>query len=150
VITEMQIQGVDLSAPSRPPDLFAGRASTSFFVGHNLKNVRVQGKFSDGAAFKTTVSAEEIDLPAIGHLWARARVADLEDRYRLGEDLKQEIIDLSIKHTLLTRFTAFVIVDENETVNETGTQRKVVQPVEMPDRWERLGDISQDMLVDFK
>jgi Ca-activated chloride channel family protein len=136
VITELQIKGADLPAPSRPPDLFAGRASTSFFVGQSLKSVRVQGKFADGAAFSAIVNAEEIDLPAIGHLWARSRVAELEDRFRLGEDVKQEIIDLSIKHMLLTRFTAFVVVDESEIVNEKGTRRTIVQPVEMPDRWE--------------
>jgi Ca-activated chloride channel family protein len=136
MITELKTLGVDLSAPSRLPDLFAGRASTCFFAGQNLKSVRVEGKFADGKVFNATVSAEEIDLPAIAHLWARARVAELEDRYRLGENVKQEIIDISIKHTLLTRFTAFVVVDENEAVNEKGEQRTVVQPVEMPDRWE--------------
>jgi hypothetical protein len=136
MITDLQTRGVDLSAPSRLPDLFAGRASTCFFAGQNLKSVRVQGKFADGADFNATVAAEEIDLPAISHLWARARVTELEDRYRLGEDVKQEIIGISIKHMLLTRFTAFVVVDENEAVNEKGAQRRVVQPVEIPDRWE--------------
>jgi Ca-activated chloride channel family protein len=140
LITELQIKEADLPAPSRPPDLFAGRASTSFFVGQGLKSVRVQGKFADGAAFNATVNAEEVDLPAIAHLWARARVAELEDRFRLGEDVKQEIINLSIKHMLLTRFTAFVVVDESEIVNGKGTVRTVVQPVEMPDRWE-LGHV---------
>src|SRR5262249_31600833 len=43
---------------------------------------------------------------------------------------------LAVKHTLLTRFTAFVVVDESETVNKDGACRTVVQPVEMPDRWE--------------
>jgi Ca-activated chloride channel family protein len=136
MITELKTLGVDLSAPSRLPDLFAGRASTCFFAGQNLKSVRVEGKFADGKVFNATVAAEEIDLPAIAHLWARARVAELEDRYRLGENVKQEIIDISIKHMLLTRFTAFVVVDENEAVNEKGAQRTVVQPVEIPDRWE--------------
>jgi Ca-activated chloride channel family protein len=145
MITELHTRGVDLSAPSRLPDLFAGRASTCFFAGQNLKSVRVQGKFADGADFNATVAAEEIDLPAIAHLWARARVAELEDRYRLGENVKHEIIGISIKHMLLTRFTAFVVVDENEAVNEKGAQRRVVQPVEIPDRWE-VGFEDQDHL----
>jgi Ca-activated chloride channel family protein len=136
VVTDLRIDGADLAAPSRTPDLFAGRASASFFVGQNLKNVWVQGIYADGAAFAVTVEAETIDLPAIAHLWARARVADLEDRLRLGENVKQEIIDLAVKHTLLTRLTAFVVVDESETVNKEGARRTVVQPVEMPDRWE--------------
>ena len=54
--------------------------------------------------------------------------------------MKKEIIDLSIKHLLLTRFTAFVVVDESETVSERGARRTAVQPVEIPDRWE-LGNM---------
>jgi len=136
VITELRIDEADLLAPSRTPDLFAGRASTSFFVGHGLKHVRVRGKFQDGTSFDAKVQAEEIDLPGLAHLWARARVADLEDRFRLGQPVKQEIVDIAVKHTLLTRFTAFVVVDESETVNADGTRRTVVQPVEMPERWQ--------------
>ena len=37
---------------------------------------------------------------------------------------------------MLTRFTAFVVVDESEVVNQDGTRRKIVQPVEMPAQWE--------------
>ena len=44
-------------------------------------------------------------------------VTDLEDRFRLGETgLKKDIIDLAVRHTLLTRFTSFVVVDESEIV----------------------------------
>src|SRR5205814_9884793 len=74
------------------------------------------------------------------HLWARARVTDLEDRFRLetGEQdkIRKEIIALAIDHTLLTRFTSFVVVDESEIVNKGGEGHKVVQPVHMPAQWE--------------
>jgi Ca-activated chloride channel homolog len=135
VITEIQIDGADQLAPSHTPDLFSGRAATSFVVGQKLNGVGVRGKFADGTTFKVNVKAEEIELPAITHLWARARSADLEDQFRLGKDVKQEIVDLAIKHTLLTRFTAFVVIDESEIVNGKGGHRTVVQPVEMPERW---------------
>jgi len=143
VFTDVGIGGADLIAPSHVPDLFAGRAVTAFLVGRNLKNVRVRMRSAVGAPgdaasrdMSLNVSAEEIDMPAIAHLWARARITDLEDRFRLGEKVKQEIIDLSVKHTLLTRFTAFVVIDESEVVNEKGEYRSVVQPVDMPDLWE--------------
>jgi hypothetical protein len=66
-------------------------------------------------------------------------VADLEDRFRLGGDqdaIRKEIVSLAVGHLLLTRFTAFVVVDESETVNPDGQVRKVVQPVHLPDQWE--------------
>ncbi len=133
-------------APARVPDLFAGRATTVFCRLARPRGgaLRIRGRRVDGgsveASTEIAVKAHEIDLPEIAHLWARARVADLEDRYRLEpaeqERLKKEIVDLARRHTLLTRFTAFVAVDEVEVVNEKGERRRVVQPVAMPDRWE--------------
>ena len=62
-------------------------------------------------------------MPAIAQLWARTRISDLEDRFRLEphnqDALKAEIIALSTAHSVLTRFTAFVVVDE-EVVTDQG------------------------------
>lgn len=133
---------IDLAsvAPMRIPDLFAGRTSTAFFRMNQPGAIRISGKFSDGSKFEEQVSDSVIDLPAIAHLWARTRVKDLEDRFRLEQsnqpEIKKQIIELSVQHTVLTRFTAFVVVDESEVVNKDGSIRKIVQPVEMPAMWE--------------
>jgi len=136
MVTDLAIDGADNLAPARIPDVFAGRATTAFFAGAVGGSVRVRGTLAGGGVFDQTVKVREIAMPAIAHLWARARVTDLEDKFRLGQDVKGEIVELAVRHTLLTRFTAFVVVDEAEIVNQTGEVRKVVQPVEQPDRWE--------------
>jgi len=140
LVVDVKIDGVLDLAPARVPDLFAGRAATVFFRLKKGKSVTVTGTFADGKAFRETVKVRTIELPAIDHLWARARVTDLEDRFRLetGEQdrIRKEIIALAIDHTLLTRFTSFVVVDESEIVNKGGEGRKVVQPVPMPAEWE--------------
>jgi Ca-activated chloride channel family protein len=121
------------------PDLFAGRAATVFLRVKKGKSVTVTGKFADGKEFKQTVKAGETDLGAVAHLWARTRVTDLEDRFRLGGDqdkIRREILSLALQHMILTRFTSFVVVDESEIVNAGGEGRKVVQPVHMPAQWE--------------
>jgi Ca-activated chloride channel family protein len=150
LIVDLAIHSVDLDidrssiAPSRIPDLFAGRSSTAFFRLTNAGTIRITGKFSDGSKFKQEISGSEVDFPAIAHLWARARVKDLEDRFRLEQnnqsEIKKQIIDLSVRHTLLTRFTAFVVVDESEVVNKDGSRKKILQPVEMPASWEMEGE----------
>src|SRR5438445_9787324 len=70
----------------------------------------------------------------------RSCLMNIKDRNRLEPgnqiDIKKQIIELAVRHTLLTRFTAFVVVDESEIVNPDGSRRKIVQPVEMPARWE--------------
>jgi Ca-activated chloride channel family protein len=83
LVVDVKIDGVEDLAPARVPDLFAGRAATVFFRVKKGKSVTVTGTYADGKAFKETVKPRSIELPAIDHLWARARVTDLEDRFRL-------------------------------------------------------------------
>lgn len=135
LVVDVRVEGAENLAPARVPDLFAGRAATVFFFSRT-KGVTVTGKYADGKEFKQAVQPREIELDAIGHLWARSRVTDLEDRLRLGEDTKAEIVALGVLHMLLTRLTAFVVVDEKEIVNKDGQFQKVVQPVHLPDQWD--------------
>jgi hypothetical protein len=137
LLTGLKISGeVGEAAPSRLPDLFAGRATSIFFRGRGP--VTVTGRWADGARYEEKIEPREAPLAAIDHLWARARIMDLEDEFRVShaEKVKKQIVALSIQHTLLTRFTAFVVVDESEPVNKGGSRRTVVQPVEMPTEWE--------------
>jgi hypothetical protein len=64
---------------------------------------------------------------------------DLEDRYRLARDDKQaiqaEIVALSTSHGVLSRFTAFLVVDDRQALVSSGERRTIVQPVEMPHMW---------------
>ncbi|HQR36817.1 MAG TPA: VWA domain-containing protein, partial [Blastocatellia bacterium] len=126
-------------APERVPDLFDGRRATVFLSTPASGRVRVTGRLATGGTFDVTLDPAAIDLPAIAHLWGRARVTDLEDRYRIEpaaqDELKAEIIDVSVRLGVLSRFTAFVVVDEHEVVVTDGSLRHVVQPVEMPAMW---------------
>jgi Ca-activated chloride channel family protein len=153
LIVDLAIQGMDSIvesiAPSRIPDLFTGRSSVTLFQTKQPGPIRVKGKFNNGKVFEQVVAPEETSLSAISHLWARARVRDLEDQFRMDsqsqEKTKKQIIEIAIQHTLLTRFTAFIVVDESEVVNQDGTRRKIVQPVEMPAQWEM--DMSPSMPI---
>jgi hypothetical protein len=135
LVTDLRVEGEATElAPARLPDLFAGRASTAFFRGDG--RVKVSGRFADGSRFEQEVAPRPAPLAAIDHLWARARIADLEDEFRAGRSdrVKAQIVDLSIHHSVLTRFTAFVLVDD-QVVDKSGQRRTVVQPVEMPAEW---------------
>ncbi len=146
VDVEVEDAGAGLDAaslsPARIPDLFAGRAAAAFFTVKKAGKIVVKGKLADGKPWKVTVQATKVELPALPQLWAKARVAELEDRYRLDEskreEIQAEIVKLAVAHRLLTRFTAFLAVDEAEIVNPAGDPRKVVQPVENPDRWDMV------------
>jgi Ca-activated chloride channel family protein len=138
LIRDLRIENAEDPAPELLPDVFPGRAATVFFrLEEGAARIRVRGRLAAGV-FEEEVWPEAVELPAIARLWARARTQDLEDRFRGGEkDVRDEIVALAVAHVLLTRFTAFVVVDEQEVVNPDGTTRKVVQPVHVPAGWEQ-------------
>jgi Ca-activated chloride channel family protein len=120
--------------PNPLPDLFAGApvVISGRFTGAATGSLTVTG---DGG-WRAMVPAAPSDNAALAALWARARIRDLEDRYVTGVDgLDKEIVDVSLRFGVLSRFTAFVAVDER-VVNEGGTVHRVTQPVDAPSGWE--------------
>ena len=153
LLVDLAIEDIDAGlvasslAPQRLPDLFAGRAAFAAFRVGGPGRVRVKAKWSDGRAFEEIVEGRPTPLAAVAQIWARARVADLEDRFRLGEDeAKKEIVALGLRYSLLTRFTAFVAVD-GEIVNRSGVRRQVTQPVAMPAGWAQPGMVAARTLT---
>jgi Ca-activated chloride channel family protein len=152
LVTDLKVEsltsGINIEnlAPGRLRDLFAGRTSDGLFRIKVDKDkwapprFKVTGKMSNGRKFSEEVAAQLVDDEAIARLWAREYIKELEDDFRIKparhDSIKKEIIELSLKFSVLTKFTAFVAVDEAETVNQTGELRQVVQPVHYPDQWE--------------
>lgn len=154
IVTNLTLEdvncGLDASsiAPCRIPDLFEGRASSAFFKFSAAKlkelangKLKVRGRLTDGGEFVKEVRAKVIDMPALAQLWAKSYVVDLEDQYRISNThaqsaLHSQIVNVAITHSLLTKFTAFVVVDDAEIVNASGAMRTVVQPVQMPAGWQ--------------
>lgn len=124
-------------SPTPLPDLFTGApvVITGRFTGAAEGAVTVT---SDGE-WESKVVATPSDNPSLAALWARARIRDLEDRYVIGTgdgaSLEKQIVDTSLKHGVLSRFTAFVAIDQR-VVNEGGKVHRVTQPVDLPSGWE--------------
>jgi len=124
----------DALAPSRVPDLFPG--APVVVLGRYTGNADGAVVVSGMPDWRTRVAARPADNPALAALWARAMIRDLEDRYVTGDSsLEPRIVETSLKYGVLSRFTAFVAVDQR-VVNEGGTTRRVTQPVDLPSGWE--------------
>jgi Ca-activated chloride channel homolog len=126
----------DSIAPSRIPDLFPGVPVTVFGRlphNHGAPQIQVLGRTADGREYLERVSGEQTANRAVLAAWARAHLRDLEDRFDIGKESKQElerrIVDVSLRARVLCRFTAFVAVD-HEVVNRGGWQQHVTQAVE--------------------
>ncbi len=148
LVTDLQI--VDpkklTCAPVKTIDLFEGRPVSIYFQCSPDKlptSVEVVGRLANGGKYKERISLTVTDNAALPQLYAKARISELEDLMRDagpkdGRIYEREIVELSVAHSLLTRFTAFLAIDHSEIANKSGDLRKVVQPVETPAQWQEL------------
>ncbi|MBI5365941.1 MAG: VWA domain-containing protein [Planctomycetes bacterium] len=139
-LTDLRIDWGDLEVsgvyPSRLPDLLAGRPTivTGRFAGSGKAEVRLLGW--DGT--RNQVIALPLDLedrtaahPGIAAVWARTRIAELEDALATGADAQagERIRKLAQEFNLVSAFTSFVAVD---SLTETGTAPAVLVRVPVP------------------
>jgi Ca-activated chloride channel family protein len=133
-------------APGRPPDCTEGSpcvlAARYRGAGAGPIDVRVGGTAADGNRWSDNVEAVAVSNPAVTATWARAHVRDLEDRYAANvepqanqEALAARIVEVSLAHGVLSRFTAFVAVDPVRPDEPVVTPHRIIQPVEMPAGW---------------
>lgn len=105
--------------PAITPDLYSGEPvvikARLDRKPRNGDEVIVSGDAVLGA-WQAAISLDtEHDSAGIAALWARARIADLENRRRRGEDaekIRAEIVTTAISHHLVSRYTSLVAVDK--------------------------------------
>jgi Ca-activated chloride channel homolog len=106
------------------------------FRGPAQGSITVHGVAADGKPWERRLTGTPAEGDAPRAIWARAHLRRLEDRYAIGEHgLEREIVETSLRHGVLCRFTAFVAVD-TRVVAEGRPAHRVVQPVEMPSGWD--------------
>jgi Ca-activated chloride channel family protein len=143
VLTDLRIDWKGLAVadtvPGRIPDLFAGQPLV--LAGHYTRpgraTITVHGRQAGRAvSFDVPVDlpAHAPEHPAIARVWARSRMAELERALVRKHDLavENQIIELALRHQLMSRYTAFVAVDESR-VTAGGAARKVKVPVDVPE-----------------
>jgi Ca-activated chloride channel homolog len=83
---------------------------------------------------RVTVPETAVQEPAIGRLWAQARVEDLLEQQVLepdrAEQIHAEVLQLALEFNLLTAYTSFVALDQAETASSAqGRIIHVAQPL---------------------
>lgn len=147
ILTELAIAGVGVAAhdqaPRRLPAVFAGAPVTVYLRCPERpvpgQTIEIRGRLPAGTATAMTVAIDAAwPAVALEAAWGRAHIRDLEDRYAAGEgtsELERQIVAVSLRHRVLSRFTAFVAVDRSVMVAPGHHPRPVVQPVELPAGW---------------
>lgn len=136
----IEAEGVETKdlEPSAVPDLFASRPLVicGRWNGEPGGTIVVKGIAGNGVPFEKRIDLAEAvrttgtDHPALPVLWARERVRSLEEG-PVNETSNESIVTLGMKHSLLTRHTSFVAVDD--TPRDTAVAaRTVTQPLPLP------------------
>ncbi|WP_188310319.1 marine proteobacterial sortase target protein [Arenimonas fontis] len=108
--------GVAEAYPRRIPDLYRGEALQVVARLERLQGVvTVRGLGPQPWSRQIPLGAESVaPAPGVARLWARARIDELEDRLRRGGDegeLRPQILDVALRHGLVSRYTSLVAVD---------------------------------------
>lgn len=144
VLTDIRLsfEGVELAEiyPQRLPDLFVrqpllvyGRISQGRKGTAHLTARAGDQPYEASFAFDTATASFH---PGITTLWARQRVEDLMDRWRVADEdaranVRANLIAHAIRYRLVTRFTSLVAVEE-VVANVGGESRTLAVPTELP------------------
>ena len=126
------------AAPARLPDLFVGQPlvlrARLHGAGAGVAVVRGRSGSGEGVRLEVPVVFPRArhGNPALALTWARARITTLQRRQLRDRDprLREQITRLALTHGLLTRYTAFVAVDQRSATRGTGST--VFVPVDRP------------------
>ncbi|MCU1282057.1 MAG: Vault protein inter-alpha-trypsin domain protein, partial [bacterium] len=124
--------------PSRLPDLFAGQPLVVIgkYSGKGPATVELTGRLGTRPYARTlpVVAAGDRD-PVLGTLWARRRIAELDDLNERGADDKQkeEVIALALKWKLITQHTSFVAVEKQLKTDTRVPLAQLLVPNELPE-----------------
>ena len=146
-LAKIQIDWNELSVyetyPRRIPELWAGRPVIMFgrYAAGGHKKIELSGS-AEGkpVKYKLHVTLPEMQ-PArdvLPKVWARKKIEDLSAQLYAADapEIIEEITDIALTHRLMTQYTSFVAVDENDMqpINqEAKAPQQVVVPVPLPE-----------------
>ena len=139
---DLKIQGMDVEAFPHPvPDLYLGETLTVLIRGRHLDNhITVYGDYGESSWQQNVEMTDGIDHAGIRTAWARNKIASLLEQHHDAESaenrdaLKHKIVQTSIDHHLVSRFTSLVAVDVTP-VNNSGSLYTEKLKTNLPHGW---------------
>lgn len=142
-LTDIQVewpQGIEVEAwPKRIPDLYIGEPLT---VSARLRvlpdSLPVRGRFAGQAWQGTLRLTDTKPHTGVAVLWARRKIEALTVQMREAQDhaaARQAIVDVALRHHLVSRHTSLVAVDVTPARNEADALHTRTMPTNLPNGW---------------
>ena len=145
MLTDLEIEWGDLNVadvvPKRIPDLFTGQPVVVYG--------RLKGATSGTATLVGHAAGERVEIPirvdvakarrtdGLASMWARRRIQELEDSLIGAPDgaarVETAVTALALKHSVMSKYTSFVAVDEDEVVNPGGEPERIDVATDLPE-----------------
>ncbi|TWU56718.1 Type II secretion system protein E [Rubripirellula tenax] len=165
-ITDLRFEAIDGDISQLTPNgqdvLYSGRP-VSFYgrtTGSGSPRIAIHGTQTNGQPWSQILDPMPVttggnETSVLHSLWGRARLRELEDQFAASAApdrlLQNAITRCSLETNVLSRFTAFVAVDDTERVNANRHPHSITQPVESPEGWQSsaAAPIARNRLVAF-
>ena len=146
-LAKIQIDWNELSVyetyPRRIPELWAGRPLIMFgrYAEGGRREIRLSGS-AEGKPLKyklhVTLPEAQPTHDVLSKVWARKKIEDISAQLYAADapEIIEEITSIALTHRLMTQYTSFVAVDENDMqpINqEAKAPQQVVVPVPLPE-----------------
>ena len=139
--------------PRRIPELWAGRPVLMFgrYGAGGSEKIELSGS-AEGKPLKyklhVTLPKAQPAHDVLSKVWARKKIEDISARLHAADapEIIEEITNIALTHRLMTQYTSFVAVDENDMqpINqEVKAPRQVVVPVPLPEGTDYQGFYNQ-------
>jgi len=128
--------------PPRVPDLYTGEpVIVTARLGSLAGEALISGRLGlQGWQTSLPMTVRE-NRGGVHQLWARKKIASLMDRITTsrgsddGVDVRSEILDVALRHHLVSKFTSLVAVDVTPRRPVTASLRKLAVPTNLPHGW---------------
>ena len=105
--------------PHRVPDLFQGQPVTvafKFDAGQLSNKIEMSGQMASQAWFRA-LKLKGSDSSGVASVWAREKISALLDQKLMAKDedeeqLREQVLNVALKHNLMSPYTSFVAVEE--------------------------------------
>jgi Ca-activated chloride channel family protein len=122
--------------PNPLPDLYRGEPIIAVIhKDYEVEQLHISGNYKNRPWQQTLNFTNGKQHPGVAKLWARKKIEQLLDDKISGADvtvIKQQVIDLSIAHQLLSPYTSFVAVEERIRRAPTDTLQPSAVPNLLP------------------
>ena len=132
--------GVDVT-PASLPDLYRGEPVVlSAQMPSSTGTLRIEGRIGNRPWQMTLDLAKAAKGSGISKLWARRKIADAEVERTLGrisgDEADRRILKLALRHSLVTRLTSLVAVDETPSRPQGARLTREEIPLDLPAGWD--------------